>query len=199
MSVAGRHAAARLALAAIALAPGLAHAHLVSTGLGPLYDGIVHFALSPEFVLPAWGLAVLAGLRSTAHARRALVALPLAWLVAGIAGDATAVAMPDALAWLPLLVVGGLVALDARLSATVTTMIAALLGLALGYANGAALAQSGAGLRGVIGSTAAIFVVVTLGAAAASAWHGGWLRIVWRATGSWIAAGGLLLLGWTLH
>ncbi|MCC7040126.1 MAG: HupE/UreJ family protein [Burkholderiales bacterium] len=182
-----------------ALTPQLAHAHLVSTGLGPVYDGILHFALTPEFVLPVLAIAMLTGLRGRAHVRLALVALPLAWLAAGIVADATAIAVPDALAWLPLLVAGGLVTLDLRLSPRATTVIATLLGIALGSSNGAALAQAGAGVRGVLGSTAAVFVIVTLGAATVTAWQTGWLRIAWRAAGSWIAAGGLLLLGWTLR
>jgi hypothetical protein len=194
-----RPAIVRLAIVGFALAPQLAHAHLVSTGLGPVYDGMVHFALTPEFVLPALAIAILSGLRGKRHARGALVALPVAWLVAGIAGDAIGVAMPDALAWLPLLLVGGFVALDLPLRPAATTAIAIVLGSALGCANGAALAKAGAGLPGVLGSTAAIFVVVTLGAAAATAWQASWLRIAWRAVGSWIAAAGLLLLGWSLR
>ncbi len=186
-------------MAVAALTPQLAHAHLVSTGLGPIYDGIVHFALTPEFVLPVLAVAMLAGLRGRAHVRLALVALPLAWLAAGIGADVTAVAVPDALAWLPLLVGGGLVALDLRLSPVATTAVTALLGVAVGASNGAALALAGAGVRGVLGSTAAVFVVATLGAAAVTARQAGWLRIAWRAAGSWIAAGGLLLLGWTLR
>lgn len=195
----GRRALACASTLVAGLTPQLAHAHLVSTGLGPVYDGILHFALTPEFVLPVLAIAMLTGLRGRAHVRLALVALPLAWLVAGIVTDATAIAVPDALAWLPLLVAGGLVTLDLRLSPLATTVIATLLGIALGSSNGAALAQAGAGVRGVLGSTAAVFVIVTLGAATVTAWQTGWLRIAWRAAGSWIAAGGLLLLGWTLR
>jgi hydrogenase/urease accessory protein HupE len=188
----------RLAFALL-LCPALAHAHLISTGLGPVYDGITHFALTPEDVLPAVALAVLAGLRGKAHARRAIFVLPLAWLVGGVVGASMRIAMPEALAWLPLLAMGGLVAADLRLSPAATTSIAAVLGLLLGDANGTAMAQAGAGLRGVAGISAAVFVVVTLATAAAVAWQSGWMRIAWRVAGSWIAAGGLLLLGWSLR
>lgn len=187
--------------AALALAlasPPLAHAHLVSTGLGPIYDGITHFALSPEQLLPVLAFAVFAGLRGKDHARHAIFALPFTWLVMGFVGAAAGVAVPDALAWLPLLALGGLLASDLRLSRTATTAVAVVIGAALGYANGAAMAQVGAGIRGVVGSALALFVVVTLGAAGASAWQAGWIRVAWRVAGSWIAAGGLLLLGWSL-
>ena len=199
MSLVARRALAGSAVAATGLAPQLAHAHLVSSGLGPVYDGVLHFGLTPEFVLPVLAVAILAGLRGALHARLALVALPLAWLAAGIVGGATGVALPDALAWLPLLLAGGLVALDLPLAPAAIAAIAVLLGAALGSSNGAGLAQAGVGVSGVLGSAAAVFVVVALGAAAVVAWQAGWLRIAWRAAGSWIAAGGLLLLGWTLR
>lgn len=176
-----------------------AHAHLVETGLGPVYDGIAHFALTPEDLLPALALAVLAGLRGKDHARRAILVLPLAWLLAGLLGAAARIAVPDSAAWLPLLVLGGLVAADLRLPSAATTAIAAAVGLFLGLANGGAMAQAGAGVRGVLGIVGAVFVVATLAAACAAAWQSGWLRIAWRVAGSWIAASGVLLLGWSLR
>lgn len=184
---------------ALAWCPALAHAHLINTGLGPVYDGLVHFALTPEDFLPATALAALAGLRGKAHARCAILALPLAWLVAGFAGDLLRVAIPDSLAWLPLLAMGLLVAADFRLPPAALTAIAVALGGWLGYGNGAAMAQAGAGLRGVIGIAITVFVLATLVAAGAVAWQAGWMRIAWRVAGSWIAAGGLLLLGWSLR
>ena len=183
----------------LALCPALAHAHLIETGLGPVYDGITHFALTPEDLLPALALAVWASLRGKAHARQAIFVLPFAWLLAGIAGAAVGMPVPTSLAWLPLLAMGGLVAADPNLSPRATTAIAAALGVVLGYANGCAMAQAGAGVRGIAGIAAAVFVVVTLASACTTAWQAGWMRIAWRVAGSWIAAGGLLLLGWSLR
>ena len=191
-----RHAAAGCALA---LCAAEARAHLVETGLGPVYDGIAHFALTPEDLIPALALAVLAGLRGKDHARRVIFVLPLAWLLAGLVGAAARISLPDSLAWVPLLVLGGLVAADFRLPAAATTAIAAAVGLFLGLANGYAMAQAGPGVRGVVGIVGAVFVVTTLGTACAAAWQSGWLRIAWRVAGSWIAASGLLLLGWSLR
>jgi hydrogenase/urease accessory protein HupE len=194
----GREAVAVLGLA-LALCPVAGHAHLVETGLGPVYDGIAHFALTPEDLIPAVALAVLAGLRGKDHARRAVFVLPLAWLLGGLLGVAARVTVPDSAAWVPLLVLGGLVAADLRLPAAATTAIAAALGVFLGLANGGAMAQAGPGVRGIVGIVAAVFVVVTLAAACAAAWQSGWLRIAWRVAGSWIAASGVLLLGWSLR
>jgi hydrogenase/urease accessory protein HupE len=102
-------------------------------------------------------------------------------------------------AWLPLLLLGALVMLDRPLPQSAPAAIGALLGLLLGAANGHAMAQTGPGMRGVAGSVAAPFVTGTLGAAAAVAWQRGWLRMAWRVAGSWLAASGLLLLGWSLR
>jgi hypothetical protein len=184
---------------ALALCPVAVHAHLIETGLGPVYDGITHFALTPEDLIPALALALLAGLRGKDHARRVIFVLPVAWLLGGIAGTlsgAPALAVP---AWLPLLALGGLVAADLRLSPAATTTIAIVLGVSLGYANGAAMAQAGPGFRGVLGIAGAVFVATTLAAACVAAWQAGWMRIAWRVAGSWIGASGLLLLGWSLR
>ena len=186
---------------ALMLASGApqAHAHLIETGLGPVYDGIAHFALTPEDLIPALALAVLAGLRGRDHARRAIFVLPMAWLLGGFLGASAKVLLPNSLSWVPLLVLGSLVAADIRLPATATTALAVALGLFFGLANGYAIAQAGPGVRGVVGIVGAVFVVTTLGAACAVAWQSGWLRIAWRVVGSWIAASGLLLLGWSLR
>jgi hydrogenase/urease accessory protein HupE len=164
-----------------------------------VYDGIAHFALTPEDLIPAAALAVLAGLRGADHARRVIFVLPLAWLLAGLLGVAVRVSLPDSLSWMPLLVLGGLVAADFRLPAAATTAIAAAVGLFFGFANDYAMAQAGPGARGIVGIVGAVFVVTTLGAACAAAWQSGGLRIAWRVAGSWIAASGLLLLGWSLR
>ena len=64
-------AAAATAAAVVAL-PAPAHAHLVTTGLGPVYDGISHVLLSPDDLLPVVAMALLAGLngRETGSAPR---------------------------------------------------------------------------------------------------------------------------------
>jgi len=188
-------------LIALSLAglPSQARAHLVETGLGPVYDGIAHFAMTPEDLIPVFALAVFAGLRGRDHARRVIFMLPLAWLLAGLLGAAARISQPESLSWVPLLVLGGLVAADVRLPAAATTAIAAAVGLFLGLANGDAMAQAGSGVRGVVGIVGAVFVVTILGAACTVAWQSGWLRIAWRVAGSWIAAVGLLLLSWSLR
>jgi hydrogenase/urease accessory protein HupE len=192
----GRAAGCGLALA---LCAPQAHAHLVETGLGPVYDGIAHLVFTPADLMPALALAVLAGLRGSDHARRVIFVLPLAWLLAGLLGAAAKVPPPESLSWVPLLGLGCLVAADFRLPRAATIALTGALGFFLGLANGYAMAQAGLGVSGLIGVVATAFVVTTLTAASVIAWQSGWLRIAWRVAGSWVAASGLLLLGWSLR
>ena len=125
---------------ACVMSPLAAHAHLNSTGMGPIYDGLMHFLMSPEDLVPVLALALLCGLRGATYGRRALFVLPGAWLLGGLAGLAASASNGNAIvsaAW--FLAMGGLLALDAKLSLRVITAIAALLGLYHGYLNGAGL------------------------------------------------------------
>ena len=65
-------------------------AHLNSTGMGPFYDGLMHFLMSPEDIIPVLALALLAGLRGADFGRRALLVLPSAWLLGSLFGLAAA-------------------------------------------------------------------------------------------------------------
>jgi urease accessory protein len=51
----------------------------------------------------------------------------------------------------------------------------------------------------LVGMISALFVVVALVAALVVSLTRPWTRIAVRVAGSWIAATGLLLLGWSLH
>jgi urease accessory protein len=182
------------------LAPSVAHAHLVTTGLGPFYDGVTHFLLTPEDLLPALALALLAGLRGAHAGRLALFALPGAWLVGGLLGLAFPIAgLPPALTTVSFVALGGLVALDARLSPAGVAAIATAVGLVHGGYNGAAMAQANLGALGLVGIAAALFATVALAAALVVALRAPWTRIAVRVAGSWIAATGLLMVGWTLR
>lgn len=188
------------ACAGLLLAPEAAQAHLVTTGLGPVYDGISHLLLSFDDLLPVVALALLAGLGGPAAGRRVLFALPAAWLAAGLAGYHSGVApLPLGVAAPSFLVLGVLVAADLRLSARVVTALALALGALHGGLNGAALAADGREASGLLGIAAALFVLSALVAAAVVALRAPWARIAVRVAGSWIAAIGLLLAGWALR
>jgi hydrogenase/urease accessory protein HupE len=174
-------------------------AHLATTGLGPVYDGISHLLLSIDDLLPVVALALLAGLSGPAAARRALFILPVAWLVGGMAGFHSGVAhLPAGLTSLSLLFLGLLVAADRKLGLPVVTVLAAALGLAHGGLNGASIALAGRESAGVFGIVGAVFVLTALVSAWVVSLRRPWTRIVVRVAGSWIAATGLLLAGWSL-
>jgi hydrogenase/urease accessory protein HupE len=175
-------------------------AHLVSTGVGPFYDGAAHFLISVEEILPVIALAILAGLRSARAGRRMMVAIPAAWLAGGLVGLERPLLEPPVMLTIGLLLVPGLlVAWDRPLPLAVVLAVALLLSLWTGYANGSAMAVAGTGMLAVCGAAAAALLVVTLVSAVAVAQRGGWPRVALRVAGSWIAALGLLSLGWSIN
>jgi hydrogenase/urease accessory protein HupE len=189
-------------LVALVLLPRPAHAHLVTTGLGPLYDGISHLFLSFEDLLPVVALSLLAGLNGPKAGRLALLVVPAAWLLGGLVGFAAAAAtppLPGTVTAGSFLVLGGLTAADRKLPSAVITALAAALGLLHGWLNGAGIAAAGRAALGLVGIVGAVFVVVALLAAFVLGLRVPWTRIAVRVAGSWIAAIGLLLLGWGLR
>jgi hydrogenase/urease accessory protein HupE len=190
----------RLALvAALALAASPADAHLTTTGLGPIYDGISHLALSPDDLIPAAGLALLAGQCGTATSRRVLFVLPVAWLLGGFAGLGAGPLSLFDFGWVSFVILGGLVGANVRLSTATITALAILLGLIHGFLNGSSMGNLADGARALVGIAASIFVLCALVAAAVVASHRQPLRIAVRVLGSWTAALGILLLGWSLR
>lgn len=189
-----------VALLALALACGPAEAHLESTGMGPAYDGLMHFLASPEDLVPALALALLAGLRGASCGRRAMFTLPAAWLLGSLVGSTAATTHAGTLAaalWFLLL--GGLVAADVNLSLRSMTVLGALLGLVHGYLDGAGMGLSASATLAALGWSAAAFVLVVLFAALVVALRAPWARIAVRVGGSWIAATGVLMIGWSVR
>lgn len=189
-----------LSALALAASSGPALAHLVTTGLGPVYDGIGHLFLTPLDLLPAVGVALYAGLRGPKGGRQVLFVLPAGWFAGGVIGmflplDPAGLFAPA----ISLMLVGALVAADLRVSPSLVTVLAALIGLLHGAFNGAAMATEGRGSLELIGIAAALFVIAALTAALVIALRPPWTRIAVRVLGSWIAAIGLLTLGWSLR
>ncbi len=196
----GEVATSRLAPAAFLtalLVPGRADAHLVNTGFGPFYDGISHlFVTAPDLLVVA-ALALLAGLRGHATARGTLLAVIIAWGLGGFAGLLTAPAVVwTAITTGSFLLLGALLAADRELPVGVVIGLGALVGLIHGFLNGAESAAAGIGFVGLVGSLAAVAVLATLISAAAVSLAEGSTRVAVRVAGSWIAAIGILMLGW---
>ena len=181
-------------------AAATAHAHLMTTGLGPFYDGFTHLFLTPEDLLPVLALAMLAGLCGPAAGRAALFAVPVAWLVGACAAAALAPHdMPPALGALLAIAFGGFVAADPRLPRGVVLALALALGGLAGALGGSALVVAHAGLSGAAGVVASLFVAIALVAGLVASLERASARIAVRVAGSWVAASGLLMLGWALR
>lgn len=175
--------------------PSDAAAHLVTTGMGPVYDGIGHLLLTPEDLVPAVAMALYAGLRGRAPGRRALFFFPLAWLIGGFIGLAADTMPVFPVSAFSFLLVGILIAADLRLPDNAFTVLAVAVGIMHGFFNGIALKAGPAGL-GLLGIMSALFVLVALVSAFVVSLKPPWARIVVRVAGSWVAAMGLLMIGW---
>ena len=186
-----------LVFTSLLLAPSVAHAHLVTTGLGPFYDGAMHLALSPDDLLGLFAAALLAGLRGPQAGRWTLAVLPVAWLFGAMVG-LLASGIPEfpGLSILSFVALGLLVALDVKLPAWAVSILAGLFGLLHGLLNGAALSQANAGLLNVLGIVTTVFVLLLLISAAVVSLRPPWTRIVVRVAGSWVVAVGVLMFGW---
>ncbi len=181
---------------AFLLCPSAASAHLNSTGMGPLYDGLMHFFTSPEDIVPVVALALYAGLRGAEYGRRALFVLPASWFVGCLLGGFVSQPVSWPVAALSFLLFGGLVAANANLSLRVMTLLVVLLGLLHGGMNGAGMRWTGSVFVAYVGLVGGIFILLALVSALVIRLRPPWARIAVRVAGSWIVATGLLLLGW---
>ena len=189
-----------LALALTLIWAPPAHAHLMNTGFGPFYDGLAHLFLTPEDLLPVVALTLLAGLRGPRFGRAVLFVLPLAWLAGSVAGRLLApqAALPAATAVVTI-ALGSLVAADLSLPLASVAGLAIVLGLLNGGFNGIELAKARSSGLTAVGVACALYVLVSLLSGQVSSVRAPWARVAVRVGGSWIAAAGLFMLGWSLR
>jgi urease accessory protein len=180
------------------LSPAPAFAHLVTTGMGPVYDGIGHLLLTPEDLVPVVAMALYAGLWGAAAGRRALFLLPLAWFAGGLAGMLAGQGVPVPSPLWSFFVLGALVAGDFRLPSYAVTLLVVVIGLVHGFGNGMAF-KAGVGVPGLLGVMTMLFVLVALLSAFVVSLEKTWARVAVRVTGSWVFASGLLMYGWLLR
>ena len=91
-----------LAAMCLLVRPSIAYAHLVSTGFGPFYDGIMHLVLSPDNLLGVLAIALLSGLVGARHGRAVLFTLSSGFNPSWSPGS-TAIEPPP---WLPSTLLG---------------------------------------------------------------------------------------------
>lgn len=182
----------------ILLLPDVALAHLVTTGMGPVYDGIGHLLLTPEDLIPVIAVALYAGLRGKSSGRRVLFCFPLAWMVGGFAGMLISSAPISPMPMLSFLLLGALVAADLHLSDNIITALIVAVGIMHGFFNGIAM-EGGSGVSGLLGITSTLFVMVAIITAFVTSLQTTWARVVVRVIGSWITTVGLLMFGWMVR
>jgi hydrogenase/urease accessory protein HupE len=183
--------------AGLLILPGATQAHLVTSGLGPFYDGALHLLLSPTDMLGLGAAALLAGLRGRAAARWTVVVMPMCWLLAGLLGMHLETAAD--LAWLSVssfILLGILVAADARMPAVPVAGLTGAFAALQGLVNGSTLATIGAGATSLGGMVLTVFPLALLTSAAVTGLRAFWARVAVRVAGSWVAAAGMLMLGW---
>ena len=187
------------ATAVLLLAPSAAQAHLVDTRLGDFYGGMLHPLTAFEEVLPWLALAALAAFQGAERARWLLIVFPLSLL----AGCALSQVLPSPslvpVMTVALIAITGLaVAAAVRLPLPALLGLAAVMGLVHGYQNGQAMTATTDQLLFISGVTAIGYGVMTIATGAAIAFLrpvGSWRPIALRASGSWVAAVGIMVLG----
>jgi hydrogenase/urease accessory protein HupE len=180
-----------------------AEAHSVISTNGPFIGGVKHFFISLDDVLVTLALGIVASQNAAKAANKVFWALPCAWLLAGLVGVWSNQSVPygDILSAGSLLVVGVLAAMSPSLSPRWVFLLTLLVGALHGYLNGAAMhpATFGAGFWQMLGISGSALFVGIYPATLSDLFKQQWARIVARVLGSWIAAAGLLLIGWTLR
>jgi urease accessory protein len=188
------------ALLAIVVVARPAHAHLMTTGFGPFYDGLTHLLVSPEYLLPMIALALLAGLHGPRFGRAVLFALPAAWLAGSVLGLLVAPRAPIPLATAIVTIgVGAMVAAGRRLPLALVAGFAVAVGVLAGALNGIELATAHSSPVAAAGGAASLFLVVSLVTGQVASVRAAWARIAVQVAGSWIAAIGLFMLGWAVR
>ena len=186
-----------LALSTLLLTPSVAHAHLVTTGLGPFYDGAMHLAFSPEDLLGLLAIALLAGLCGPKAGRWTVAVVPVAWFSGAMIGLLAPPIPPlPALGIASLFVIGLLVALDLKLPEGGIATLGGVFGLMHGLLNGVALSAAPERGLNLLGILATGFVLLLLVSATAVSLRSGWTRVAIRVAGSWVVAVGMLMFGW---
>jgi urease accessory protein len=187
---------------ALALQPGAAAAHLVSTQFGELYSDLLHPLTSLLHLVPWLALGLLAGFQGRETARWVLLLFPVAVLVGALlAGSLPALGLVSYVNVASFVVLGGLVALGGKLASPLFVLLTLIAGLSHGYANGAAELAGRQQLLYVLGVTIAAYVLIAL--VTAASWVMAhrptqWTQVVLRALGSWITAVGIVFGGFVL-
>lgn len=191
------------AVVALVTAPATADAHLINTTLGDFYGGMLHPLSGVEDIVSWFALAVLAALQGPEKARWLLFAFPLS-LAAGALLSVFAPALPITPVWsIAVVAVTGLaVAAAVSLPQPAFIGLGIFVGLVHGYHNGQAMTQDTDRVLYIsaVAVVGYIFMTLMTGLAIHFRQGGGdWRDIALRASGSWVAAVGIMMIGLQLR
>lgn len=181
------------------LMPSVAHAHLINAGFGPFYNGALHLIMSPMDVVRLVALCLFAGAQSHASARMFIMVLPTSWFAGGLCALTIDGSVEFAIGnSVYLIVMGLLVAGDAKLPRVVVAILAAICGLYLGFQGGVELRGDNLNWVALCGSTTMVSAVCLGMTGLIASLTSFPFRIGFRVLGSWAAAVGLLSIGWVV-
>ncbi|MFM8535369.1 MAG: HupE/UreJ family protein [Acidimicrobiia bacterium] len=190
-------------LLALAMAGTRAEAHSTFSASGPFVGGVKHFFISLDDGLLALAVGIVAGLGDAKFATRVILLLPGSWLLAGGIGIVAKIPVPgsETISAFTLLLAGLWAAVNPRIPATAGLILCGGLGALHGYGNGSALDFDSRwdAVNQLLGICVSCLLVAFYPSALLELSKQAWPRLVARVLGSWIAATGLLLLGWSLR
>lgn len=198
-----RVAGALAAAIALALSAEPAYAHLASASIGSFYAGMLHPLTAPVHVLPMLALGLMAGQRRLSDGYAVVLVFPGAMAVGAISVFLLpALQVVSALNLASTVLLGVIVALALPIPLWLLYTLATIFGLTHGYANGLAITAEHSPFAFITGMAIAALLVVghSLNAAVQLLrLRVAWLPIAVRVAGSWIAAIGILVTGFSLR
>jgi len=203
--VSGHAVRATAAVVATLAASTPAHAHLIGTRFGDFYSGAFHPITDLNVVLLWLALGLLAGSLQVARSRWLVLLFPLGLASGFVLSTSAGIAFGGSATNATLIGALGLVlAAGMRLPAPMLGIAGFALGVTRGVANAAAVEATtnlvlfGAGLVCAGYATITLLIALVMAfrraeAGSATAWRG----IALRALGGWIAAIGLMMIGFS--
>ena len=196
----GRRGIAKpVACTALVLCTHTAHAHLVSTELGPFYDGVIHPFVTPHEVMTISAFAILAAFTGIETARRQFFALTVGWTAGLLAGFGGATLSVPFVSEIAVLILGILGLSKVRLPPPLLITAATLIGAGNGLGNATEVQEVSQTPIRSVGVVVGVFTMSCVLSALAVFADEHKASVVLRVISSWIAAIALLSLGWQLR
>lgn len=178
--------------------PSLAHAHAAFAGAGDFYAGVLHPITSPEHIMLLLAFGLLAGQNSRQRCSFLLAVFPVAVLTGALASQHWQVPQNMLVINVSTVIAAGIfLAIGRQLPRFVLGLFAAVVGIAFGMANGAAIEGQMAPAAFFSGVIAVAFLTLAYLMATGDGLlklRQGWINIGLRVAGSWTIAIGVLVL-----